>query len=81
MDYALTRARVFPRFELDRTVTPTPVNALGAPVVGALDEHGAQRLVAAPGAPGSESVASDAVRVISVLRRHQRTGPQHPFAE
>ena len=27
-------ARAFPRFELDRTVTPTPVNALGAKGVG-----------------------------------------------
>ena len=34
MDYALPRASDFPRFELDRTVTPTPVNALGAKGVG-----------------------------------------------
>jgi carbon-monoxide dehydrogenase large subunit len=30
MDYALPRATDFPRFELDSTVTPTPVNPLGA---------------------------------------------------
>ena len=30
MDYALPRASDFPRFELDNTVTPTPVNSLGA---------------------------------------------------
>jgi len=30
MDYALPRATDFPRFELDTTVTPTPVNPLGA---------------------------------------------------
>jgi aerobic carbon-monoxide dehydrogenase large subunit len=30
MDYALPRASDFPRFELDNTVTPTPVNPLGA---------------------------------------------------
>jgi len=30
MDYALPRATDFPRFELDNTVTPTPVNPLGA---------------------------------------------------
>ena len=30
MDYALPRATDFPRFELDHTVTPTPVNPLGA---------------------------------------------------
>ena len=34
MDYALPRASDFPRFELDNTVTPTPVNALGAKGVG-----------------------------------------------
>ena len=30
MDYAMPRATDFPRFELDNTVTPTPVNPLGA---------------------------------------------------
>src|SRR6186997_643269 len=30
MDYAMPRASDFPRFELDATVTPTPVNPLGA---------------------------------------------------
>jgi carbon-monoxide dehydrogenase large subunit len=34
MDYAIARATDFPRFELDRTVTPTPVNPLGAKGVG-----------------------------------------------
>ena len=34
MDYALPRAIDFPRFELHATVTPTPVNALGAKGVG-----------------------------------------------
>ena len=34
MDYALPRATDFPRFELDATVTPTPVNPLGAQGVG-----------------------------------------------
>ena len=34
MDYALPRASDFPRFELDATVTPTPVNPLGAKGVG-----------------------------------------------
>ena len=32
--YALPRASDFPRFELDNTVTPTPVNPLGAKGVG-----------------------------------------------
>jgi carbon-monoxide dehydrogenase large subunit len=34
MDYALPRASDFPRFELQATVTPTPVNPLGAKGVG-----------------------------------------------
>src|SRR5580765_1798325 len=34
MDYALPRAIDFPRFELSGTVTPTPVNPLGAKGVG-----------------------------------------------
>ena len=34
MDYAIPRASDFPRFELDSTVTPTPVNPLGAKGVG-----------------------------------------------
>jgi aerobic carbon-monoxide dehydrogenase large subunit len=34
MDYALPRASDFPRFELESTVTPTPVNPLGAKGVG-----------------------------------------------
>ena len=34
MDYAMPRAIDFPRFELDITVTPTPVNPLGAKGVG-----------------------------------------------
>jgi carbon-monoxide dehydrogenase large subunit len=34
MDYAMPRAADFPRFELSATVTPTPVNPLGAKGVG-----------------------------------------------
>jgi carbon-monoxide dehydrogenase large subunit len=34
MDYTLPRATDFPRFELYETVTPTPVNPLGAKGVG-----------------------------------------------
>ena len=34
MDYAIPRAIDLPRFELDATVTPTPVNPLGAKGVG-----------------------------------------------
>src|SRR5437867_2983732 len=34
MDYAIPRAHDFPEFELDRTVTPSPVNPLGLKGVG-----------------------------------------------
>jgi len=34
MDYALPRAHDLPMFELDRTVTPSPVNPLGVKGVG-----------------------------------------------
>jgi carbon-monoxide dehydrogenase large subunit len=34
MDYAIPRSTDFPRFELDATYTPTPVNPLGAKGVG-----------------------------------------------
>ncbi|MBI2764723.1 MAG: molybdopterin-dependent oxidoreductase [Chloroflexi bacterium] len=34
MDYAIPRATDFPWFEMDKTVTPTPVNPLGAKGVG-----------------------------------------------
>lgn len=34
MDYGMPRATDFPRFELDKTVTPTPCNPLGAKGVG-----------------------------------------------
>jgi len=34
MDYAVPTAELFPRFELDHTETPTPVNPLGAKGVG-----------------------------------------------
>ena len=41
MDYAIPRAIDFPRFELDATVTPTPVNPLGAKGVGEAGTLGA----------------------------------------
>jgi carbon-monoxide dehydrogenase large subunit len=34
MDYAIPRAHDFPEFELDRTITPSPVNPLGVKGVG-----------------------------------------------
>jgi carbon-monoxide dehydrogenase large subunit len=40
MDYSLPRAKAFPRFELDNTVTPTPINPLGAKGIGELGTIG-----------------------------------------
>ena len=34
MDYAIPRARDFPRFELDHTVTPSPLNPMGVKGIG-----------------------------------------------
>jgi carbon-monoxide dehydrogenase large subunit len=36
MDYAVPKASFLPHFETDRTVTPSPVNPLGAKGVGEL---------------------------------------------
>jgi len=36
MDYSIARATDFPRFVLDHTVTPTPLNPLGAKGIGEL---------------------------------------------
>jgi carbon-monoxide dehydrogenase large subunit len=41
MDYALPRATDFPRFELHTTVTPTPLNPLGAKGIGEAGTLGA----------------------------------------
>ncbi len=41
MDYAVPRARSFPRMVLDNTVTPTPINPLGAKGIGELGTIGA----------------------------------------
>ncbi len=45
MDYAAPRADLLPPFELDRTVTPTPVNPLGAKGVGEAGCVGAPQAV------------------------------------
>ncbi|HXG03548.1 MAG TPA: xanthine dehydrogenase family protein molybdopterin-binding subunit, partial [Candidatus Binatia bacterium] len=45
MDYAAPRADLLPDFELDRTVTPTPVNPLGAKGVGEAGAVGAPAAV------------------------------------
>jgi len=41
MDYAMPRAAMFPRIELDSTCTPSPLNPLGAKGIGELGTIGA----------------------------------------
>ena len=41
MDYAVPKAAMSPRFELDRTETPSPVNPLGVKGVGEAGTIGA----------------------------------------
>jgi aerobic carbon-monoxide dehydrogenase large subunit len=41
MDYVMPRASMFPRFELDMTCTPSPLNPLGAKGIGELGTIGA----------------------------------------
>jgi len=41
MDYAMPKAHMFPRIDLDRTCTPSPLNPLGAKGVGELGTIGA----------------------------------------
>ncbi len=48
MDYAAPKADLLPSFELDRTVTPTPVNPLGAKGVGEAGCVGAPQAVVNP---------------------------------
>jgi carbon-monoxide dehydrogenase large subunit len=58
MDYAMPRATDFPRFELHATVTPTPVNPLGAKGVGEAGTLGAT--------PSIVNAAVDALSVLGV---------------
>jgi carbon-monoxide dehydrogenase large subunit len=58
MDYAMPRAIDFPRFELQETVTPTPINPLGAKGVGEAGTLGST--------PSIVSAAVDALRGFGV---------------
>ena len=66
MDYALPRAIDFPRFELHTTVTPTPVNPLGAKGCGEAGTLGST--------PAIVAAASDAlgVRHIDMMLRPEK---------
>lgn len=58
MDYALPRASMFPRIELDATCTPSPLNPLGAKGIGELGTIGS--------APCVVSAALDALAPLGI---------------
>ncbi|MGD9763557.1 MAG: xanthine dehydrogenase family protein molybdopterin-binding subunit [Candidatus Binatia bacterium] len=68
MDYAVPRASMFPRFELDTTVTPTPLNPLGAKGVGELGTIGA--------APCLVNAVLDALRPLGVTQLDMPLKPE-----
>src|SRR6267142_1993146 len=68
MDYALPRATDFPRFELHSTVTPTPVNPLGAKGVGEAGTLGST--------PSIVSAAVDALSAFGVTHVDMMLRPE-----
>jgi carbon-monoxide dehydrogenase large subunit len=68
MDYALPRATDFPRFELHSTVTPTPVNPLGAKGVGEAGTLGST--------PSVVSAAVDALSAFGVTHVDMMLRPE-----
>jgi carbon-monoxide dehydrogenase large subunit len=68
MDYALPRAAMFPRIELDSTCTPTPLNPLGAKGIGELGTIGST--------PCLVSAVLDALRPYGVAHLDMPLTPQ-----
>jgi carbon-monoxide dehydrogenase large subunit len=69
MDYALPRAIDFPRFELIATVTPTPVNPLGAKGVGEAGTLGSTPAIVAA---TSDALSEFGVRHIDMMLRPEK---------
>ncbi len=69
MDYALPRAADFPRFELDHTVTPTPVNPLGAKGVGEAGTIGSTPCIVAAAV---DALSPFGVRHIDMMLRPEK---------
>ncbi|HEX5108602.1 MAG TPA: molybdopterin cofactor-binding domain-containing protein [Vicinamibacterales bacterium] len=69
MDYALPRAADFPRFELESTVTPTPVNPLGAKGVG---EAGTMGSTPAIVAAAVDALSEFGVKHIDMMLRPEK---------
>ena len=69
MDYALPRAADFPRFELEHTVTPTPVNPLGAKGVGEAGTIGSTPCIVAAAV---DALSPFGVRHIDMMLRPEK---------
>ena len=69
MDYALPRASDFPRFELHGTVTPTPLNPLGAKGIGEAGTIGSTPCVVSAAV---DALSGFGVRHIDMLLRPER---------
>ena len=69
MDYALPRASDFPRFELGNTVTPTPVNPLGAKGVGEAGTIGSTPCIVAAAV---DALSGFGVRHIDMMLRPEK---------
>ena len=69
MDYALPRASDFPRFELDSTVTPTPLNPLGAKGIGEAGTIGSTPCVVSAAV---DALSGFGVRHIDMLLRPEK---------
>ncbi len=69
MDYALPRASDFPRFELDATVTPTPLNPLGAKGIGEAGTIGSTPCVVSAAV---DALSGFGVRHVDMLLRPEK---------
>jgi aerobic carbon-monoxide dehydrogenase large subunit len=69
MDYAIPRATDFPRFELDNTVTPTPVNPLGAKGVGEAGTLGSTPCIVAAAV---DALSEFGVKHIDIMLRPEK---------
>ena len=78
MDYAMPRAIDFPRFELHATVTPTPVNPLGAKGVGEAGTLGSTPCIVNATVDALERVRRDAHRHDAAAREAVAHHPGRP---
>ncbi len=78
MDYALPRATDFPRFELHATVTPTPVNPLGAKGVGEAGTLGSTPSIVNAAVDALVGVRRDAHRHDAAAREAVAHHPRRP---